>query len=222
MGKDNSSKAIAIVAVLIGVIGLAIGFAAFSNTLTIKSSATVTADEGTFNVDFSTVNGSVNAGDVTAVLTPADGSFTADDATIDNTNAPTISGLKAKFTEPGQTVTYSFYAHNDGEFVAYLKSIAFNTVSDGKTKVCTAAADSEATADLVQAACDGISISIDVGTLKNITGSEADITGHSLAKDTSEPIVVTIAYADGAQRPDGDIEVAFGDIELLYSSTDGE
>ena len=218
MEKGRSSKAIAIVALLVGVIGLSIGFAAFSNTLTIKSSATVTADEGTFNVDFSKVNGSVVEGTVSA--SPAS---LGDDATIDNSGAPTISGLKAKFTEPGQTVTYSFYAHNDGEFVAYLKSIAFNTVSDGKTKVCTAAADSEATADLVQAACDGISISIDVGTsLKGITGSQADITGHSLAKDTSEPIVVTIAYDADAQRPDGDIEVAFGDIELLYSSTDGE
>ena len=39
MERDRSGKVIAIVALLVGVVGLTIGFAAFSNTLTIQSSA---------------------------------------------------------------------------------------------------------------------------------------------------------------------------------------
>ena len=34
---------------------------------------------------------------------------TAENATIDNTDAPKIIDSKANFTTPGQTITYSFY-----------------------------------------------------------------------------------------------------------------
>ena len=51
MEKDRSTKIIAIAALLIGIVGLSLGFAAFSNTLTISSSAEVTPDQSAFNVD---------------------------------------------------------------------------------------------------------------------------------------------------------------------------
>ena len=35
-----------------------------------------------------------------------------------------------------------------------------------------------------------------------------------------EEVVVTIKYADGATRADGDFSVAFGDITLTYGSVD--
>ncbi len=56
---------------------------------------------------------------------------TGEDATISDT---TISGLKANFTVPKQSVTYTFYAHNVGLYIAYLRSINFN---DGKSCAAT-------------------------------------------------------------------------------------
>ena len=106
MERDRSAKIIAIVALCVAVAGLSIGFAAFSNDLTIKSNASVTPNPNDFDVNFSSQDGSEVAGTVTGVGT---NSATAENATIDNSNSPTITGLKANFTEPGQKVTYSFY-----------------------------------------------------------------------------------------------------------------
>ena len=56
MERDRSAKIIAIVALCVAVVGLSIGFAAFSNNLTIKSNATVTPNQNDFDVNFSTSN----------------------------------------------------------------------------------------------------------------------------------------------------------------------
>ena len=215
MEKDRSAKIIAIVALCVAVVGLSIGFAAFSNNLTIKSNATVKPNQNDFDVNFSTSNTSELDGTVSGVGT---NSATAENATIDNSASPTITGLKANFTEPGQKVTYSFYAHNAGKYVAYLNNVTYANVS-GKTatKVCTAGVGTDAT--MVDAACNGISISVKVGS-DTYTGSMDSITNHLLNLDGYEEVVVTIEYASNASRADGDFEVAFGDIILTYSSVD--
>lgn len=215
MERDRSAKIIAIVALCVAVVGLSIGFATFSNNLTIKSNAKVTPNASDFDVNFSTSNTSELDGTVSGIGT---NSATAEDATIDNSDSPTITGLKANFTEPGQKVTYSFYAHNAGKYVAYLNNVTYANVS-GKTatKVCTAGVGTDAT--MVDAACNGISISVKVGS-DTYTGSMDSISNHLLNLDSYEEVVVTIEYASDASRADGDFEVAFGDIILTYSSVD--
>lgn len=52
MERNKKTKVIAIVALIIGVIGLSIGFAAFSSILNIQSSANVKPDNSTMNVIF--------------------------------------------------------------------------------------------------------------------------------------------------------------------------
>ena len=51
MEKSRTSKIIAVVALVVAVLGLSLGFAAFSNTLTISSSATVSPDSGDFDIN---------------------------------------------------------------------------------------------------------------------------------------------------------------------------
>ena len=53
MEKDRRARVVAIAALLVGVVGLSLGFAAFTNTLTIKSSAEVKVGDSVFNVYFS-------------------------------------------------------------------------------------------------------------------------------------------------------------------------
>lgn len=216
MEKDKSSKVIAIVALLVAVVGLSVGFAAFSSTLTISSNANVTPNADTFKVVFSSNGTTLTEENVTGVAT-GDASATA--ATINNSAAnPTITGLSATFTEPGQSVTYTFYAHNKGEYDAYLKSVTYANVTDEtSSKVCTPGSDT--TASLVTNACDDISVKVNVGST-NTTASTADITGHSLLKTAFETVTVTIEYATNGDRADGDFTVAFGDISLVYSSVD--
>lgn len=216
MEKDRSSKVIAIVALLVAVVGLSVGFAAFSSTLTISSSANVTPNADTFKVVFSSNDTTLTTEAVNGDVTGTGASATA--ATINNDTNPTISGLAATFTEPGQKVVYTFYAHNSGEYEAFLKSVTYaNVTGKSESKVCTAGRDT--TAALVTNACDDISVKVNVGTT-NTTASKANITGHSLAKTDFEQITVTIEYASNGDRADGDFSVAFGDISLVYSSVD--
>ena len=72
---------------------------------------------------------------------------------------------------------------------------------------------------MVEAACNGISVSVKVGN-ETYTGSKGSITNHLLAIDAYEEVVVTIEYKSTASRADGDFEVAFGDITLTYNSVD--
>lgn len=221
MEKGRSSKVVAVVALVVAVFGLTLGFAAFSNTLVISSSANVKPDASAFSVVFSNDESSVVEGGVQA--TTYDDGATGDAATLD---ATTVTGIKANFTKPGQKVTYTFYAHNTGSYIAYLRSISYKNISESvqQHKVCTVTDqeidENEATDSLVQAACEGISISVAVGS-ETATGTTT-VTGHSLALSAHETVVVTVEYGSTASPADGEFDVTFGDIELLYSSVDGE
>lgn len=217
MEKNKHGQYIALLALVVGVVGLSIGFSAFSSVLKIQSNATVKPSSDTMNVDFSSSNTEVLANEITPVATPS--TVVATNAKIDNTNSPTISNLNATFTEPGQKVVYNFYAYNAGELEAFLKSIVYsNVASASSNKVCTA---KEGTTDaLVQKACNGISVKVKVGTEAEASSSVASISNHSLAKGSADAITVTLEYAAGADRADGDFTVSFGDITLNYSSVD--
>ena len=218
MEKNRSSKVIAVVALCVAIVGLTLGFAAFSNTLNIEPNATVNPTGETFSVNFSSSASAVETDLVIPTKNPT--SLVAGNATINNAGSnPQISGLTATFTEPGQDVTYTFYVHNIGEYNAFLKSITYNNVAGGSTfRTCTAGSGTNAS--LVQAACDDILVSVTVGATGPVTTTNSNITGHLLAIDAHETVTVKIEYASGGDTADGDFTVAFGDIALLYSSVD--
>lgn len=214
---EKSSRVIAVVALCVAVVGLTLGFAAFSNSLKIESSANVKPDASTFNVDFSSSESALETNPITAVLQP--GELTAGTATINNVGSPTISGLSVEFTSPGQKATYTFYARNEGEYTAFLKSINYANVASGNSpRKCTATDGADDA--LVQAACDDITLSVKVGNEAAVTGTKDSISGHSLNVKTGETIVVEIEYAAEGDRADGEFSVEFGDISLTYSSVD--
>ena len=217
MEKDRSTKLIAIVALLIAVAGLTIGFAAMSSTLIIKSSAEVKANENDFDVELSTNSTEVETDNVTKTVSEG---ATAEDAIMNsNARTSTIENIKATFTSPNQSVTYSFYSFNKGRIKAYLNSIEFENITDS-FKVCTP--NTNTNKELVDAACENINLTLKVGDTNNlITTSESinDINGHSLEIGSGEPIVLTITYT-GDKVADGDFQVSFGDISLKYDSAD--
>lgn len=219
MEKERNSRVIAVIALVVGVLGLSLGFAAFTSTLTISSNAEVKPAGTTFNVDFSSAETSVVTDAIVPTVSGTGASAT--NAEIDNSGEPTITKLGATFTAPGQSATYEFYAHNAGEFVAYLNSIAFENVQDASTpKVCTPKTGT--TDSYVTAACEDINVSVKVGDEAVTYGTQTGITGHTLAKGAGEKIIVTIAYEEKENQTlvDGDFSVSFGNIVLDYSSVD--
>lgn len=215
MDRDRSTKVIAIVALCVAVFGLSVGFAAFSNDLTIKSEATVKPNASDFDVNFSSSDTSETDGTVTATSTAG---VTAEPATISNATAPTISGIKVGFTEPGQSAKYSFFAHNAGKYNAFLNNVTFKNVTDANANIVCVAAEGT-NANMVASACQGISIKVKVGTTTFVEPTPT-ITSHELPIDQYEPVEVTIEYKTGAARADGDFQVNIGDIVLTYGSVD--
>ena len=214
MGDNRGYKVLSILALIIGIAGVTLGYAAFSNTLTITSTAEVNPDSSKFNVDFSSAQNSVVTNNITPTLSPTGVTgFTATNATINNSSDPTITNLHATFTEPGQSATYEFYAVNDGQYIAYLNSIVFSG-----SKTCTAA--NGTTQSLVNDACPGIKLSVKVGSENATETSVASISGHTLGINAGEKITVVISYESGSAIADGDFDVTFPNVVLTYESAD--
>lgn len=222
MEKDNRKvKVIAIMALLVAIAGVSIGFAAFTRTLTITSQAEVNPVDD-FNVVFSNQANAVSTtGGVDASSkTPAD--LVTTNAVIDNSaqGGPTITNLKATFTQPGQSATYTFYVYNDSDYIAYLKNVDFTAAS---TK-CTIPSGSQVTQALMNSACNDINVKITIGNDVNTTNLSADtaVSSHSLAAGASELVTVVISYDTVTSQvlADGPFEVDLGTIQLLYKTVD--
>ena len=223
----RNRQGITIAALIVAIIGLSIGFAAFSNTLTIRSSASVNPTN-TMNVVFSSLNNGVGTTPVAPTLNTSATGFTATNATI---NGDTLSNLNVSFTEPGQSVTYStnLYVYNDGNYQAQLTGITFEDADGSQEgdenpwKHCVAITENvelanQATQSLVNAACEGINISVTIGTAENVTPASLDKTlNHQIINvEGYLNARVTISY-DGAYV-DGPMSVTFGDIKIGATS----
>ena len=225
MEKERSSKIIAIIALCVGVVGLSIGMAAFASNLVIQPSANVSPSSSEFNVVFSNATKGTEAGGATA-STP---SIAQENITLSTTgqevSASVIRGISATFTGPGQKVTYTFDAENAGKYMAYLNSVVYSN-AQGKSEFKSCTPGTGTTASLVQTACNDIQLKLTVGG-KDYSTTNENISSHTLAAGSSDTVVVEIEYvlkgtedAPTNTLADGDFTVNFGNIELLYGSTE--
>ncbi|MBO5120170.1 MAG: hypothetical protein J6C28_00605 [Bacilli bacterium] len=209
MEHNRKQKLLVIFALIIGIASLSIGFAAFSVSLNISSSANVSPNSDTFSVKFSTEQNSLVASDV--VPSSITSGITATNGKINNKFNPTITNLSATFTEPGQYVEYTFYARNEGEYTAYLNSINFIGTN-------TCEASDNATSSLVEQACDSIYTIVYLGDEQEAYYSTTEISNHQLNKQTGEKITLRIEYAYDGARADGPFNITFQDISFIYST----
>ena len=209
MEKQRQIKILSIVALVLAISAMTLGFAAFSTTLSISSSASVTPNSDSFAVKFSTNKDSLVVGAV-APSSKTDG-ITANSGTIDNSASPTLTNLSASFTSPGQYVEYTVYARNEGEYTAYLNNI--NYIGN---KTCTASTGT--TEALVQSACEYINVKVTIGST---TYTETTpITAHPLAKGAGEEVKVRLEYDSNGTSVDGSFSITFPNIALVYSTID--
>ena len=209
MEKDRKIKIISIVALVLAVCGMSLGFAAFSTSLKLSSSAMVTPDDATFSVKFSTNKDELVVDDV--VPSEISSGLTASNGVIDNSAAPTLKNLSVEFTTPGQYVEYTIYARNEGEYIAYLNNVYF----DGQKK-CSA--DEGVEKSLVDSACSAINL------LVYVNGEEytdtTEISGHSLAKGAGDEVKIRISYDESGQAMTDAFNIKFGNIAMIYSTID--
>ena len=216
MARDNNKKIIMIIA-LIAVISISIGFAAYTASLTIKSTATVTPDSSAFKIVFSTSPNELKEGTVSVNSIPT--TLEASDAIINNSinSYPMITDMDVVFTQPGQYVTYEFYAINKGKYDAYLTSIVLENLDSGKYQECIAGEG--ATQESADSACYSMRVTVTVGN-ESVTSTKTGIKNHKLQIDESEKVTVKIEYLSTGTIADGPVEVNFGDIYLSYGTSE--
>ena len=205
MEKSRKTNKLILILLLVLIIGLSIGFAAYGRELKITTAATVKGDESGFKVVFSTEEDAATPGTVSAA------NSYANDISID-ADSTELSNLKATFTAPGQTATWTFYSYNDGKFDAFLNGVVLGDIS--------ATPKGGTDAEKVTEAVKGISVKVKVGTTEFTTTQDPLSATHKLAQSEGEEVVVTIDYAADSAIADGDFDVTIGDISLKYNSVD--
>ena len=207
MEHTRKHKMLMLLALVVAITSLSVGFAAFSTTLNISSSASVNPSSDNFKVRFSTSAGSLDTSPVTP--TSKTSGLTASNGTINNTTNPTLSNLSATFTLSGQYVEYTVYARNEGEYTAYLNSVNFIG-----NKSCEVVGNVYGT--LAASACNSINVIVYVANTAYYETTE--VSNHSLTKDNIEEIRIRLEYASTMTEVDGDIRITFPDIMLVYST----
>lgn len=237
--KNNKGRIIIVIALVIAVVGLSLGFAAFATRLTIGTSANVNTGSSNWNVGFST-DGSTIA-DVSTASTKAaneqgnPGEIDVTKYTITQKTNATLS------TTEGSSVSYNLNIINRGSLTAYLDSVNFanNTIScscasagsesvvEGTSSAGTSTngGNSSTISNADCAKMFGVTLSIDgtnyTSTASNPSGTIPAINGTTPG---SVPVVLTVAYkgtedADAvAATLDGNIVVTIGSISVVYTS----
>lgn len=121
--RDNNGKIIAVIALVLAVVGLSIGFAALQTRLEINGTAEVTGGK-TWDVKF--VDSSLKVDKV--------GSAQSTDPTV---SATTIKDYKVTLAKPGDKVSYYFQVTNAGSFDAKLDSITIGTPTCSTAAFCS-------------------------------------------------------------------------------------
>lgn len=233
MEKQRQMKLLSIVALVVAIIGMTLGFAAFSTTLSISSSATVTPSSEDFKINVYGVKDQQSVSEIInnnyqfddVYLSSTNGVAFANNAdsavaTINN-STHTISGLKALFDNNIGDVSYIFVIKNEGKYDAYLPTTKHIQDSGyfwqyDPEKLCTPSDD--ASLDLVNDACNGI-----WGTAFIWDTTTDGVAKYSLENYLTIPaggveyLVVHFEY--NGPFADGPFNVEFDDIQLTFSTT---
>lgn len=221
MEKERSSKILAIIALIVAVVGLTIGFAAYTRSLDITNlQGTVNPGESELDVIFD--NDQEKGNDLAVVKGVGEAALASETgATITNPELnsgsnPTISGFQAQFKEKGQKVEYTFYVYNNSPYSAYLDEVKFTGNEPHKT--CTAIGTG-VNATLVANACNDINVSLKVDDATILSTNGGTFASHTIAAGAFKKVVVELAYdGENYPLPDGDMRVIFDGIQLHYTT----
>ncbi len=240
MMERNNGKIIAIVALVVAVIGLSLGFAAFSTSLQISTAANVSTGTGNWNVGFS-ADGTTIA-DLTTATTKA-ATTSGNPGVLDITKYTISQNTNATLsTTFGSKVEYDFYVKNAGTATAYLDAVNFDNITvhcanptatssnwiEGSSNAGTlsSGANTSTITDTDCAKMFGVTLELHSTTY---SATQTGITGKSIAGGANTPAKLTVSYlgtsggngeADTiAATLDGDIVVSIGTIAVEYKST---
>lgn len=201
MEKQRSTKIIAIVALVIGVIGMTIAFAAMSTALTIEGTGEM--QTARWNVQFVTTSLEQDTtGDATVTTAPS-------------LTATTLGTFEVVLTKPGDSVTFTFDVTNTGTIDARIGNLVFNandvTSLSGLVPTCTGLATNPtyATADATLV-CNNLDFEVEY------TAGGAIGLNDTLTAGQTRNLTLTISF-NGTNLPTDDVTITGLGITILYS-----
>lgn len=232
MNKERRSKSLIIVALALTLMVLTVGFAAFSETLNISSSATVTPNEEDFKItiygfnsaeaalDFE-LNGTLNEENLSTTVSfpsPVEEGTSGTTALIDN-STHTISNISVSLTEPSTELAYYFVIKNEGMYDAYIDLSSYEA-NDGEYIIInpgTCIAGKDATDSLVQATCENVVRALGIAN-SDKTPIENGETIMEIPKGGYIHLAYLIGYLETENLADGPFTVSFDDLQLSFTT----
>lgn len=199
MEKERGAKIIAIVALLIAVVGLTVGYAAYSSTLTINGTATV--DPASWKVNFDYKNGTTSlTGTKTGHATETTAPTLAD---------TTISGFDVTLKAPGDSVTYNFLIKNSGTLNARLANFTMGTLT------CAPNEGSKITPEDATKLCGELKYTLAYADGSTIT------TGTPLNSNDSKELKLKLEWPSASTLSvSDDVKVTIGETTFVYEQAE--
>lgn len=215
MEHNRRHKIFIIFALVLSIISVSVGFAAFSATLNISSTASVSPNSDSFSVALSS-SSTIYATEEVDVAYKSDGVTTSKATIVNGTGVVSVSNIRVGFTTPGQTALYALALTNNGEYRAYLNSVVF------EPKTCNY--NDDINSELAQAACEAIDVTLAISHSYGVYAYDANDTEYEyfyLEPGETYGFDLNFNY-DNNNWIDGDLNVIFGDIKLYFSSVEEE
>ena len=192
-GYGNNFKVAMISFLIVSSIAITIGYASFSQILSINGEATVL--KSSWKINFSNLSSAILTGEATEVTHPSISSDGTD-----------ISSYNVTFALPGDSVSYTFDVLNTGTFDAVLSSVNI------PVPVCTGNGDNAL--NDASNVCNHL--------VYSLTYSDDSVIneGDTLDKDTSRSLKLTLTYKDDItanELPNDDVFVSNLGISMYYS-----
>ena len=228
MEKQRQIKLLSIVALVIAIAGMTLGFAAFSTTINISSSATVTPNSEDFKIVAYGLEEEMTGDDFIQNATNLDLYSSASKANpinggtwndsypainkgvaniISNNNSITINNIYAEMEKPYTFITYPILIKNEGKYDAN------TTVSFIGEKICTEK-DGEMTS-LMTSACNQIESSF---LVVSSDGTELNLEDNFIIPANDYIFMGLDIYYGSSELADGAFDITFPNIKLDFTT----
>ena len=212
MEKERSFKVIAVIALCLAVVGVTIGFAAFTTTLRIEN-ASATVKKGSndnFDIHYTGTVSCTPSGstEITETGESATGGYVKGTA-----SGLSWSGIKATLYEPGDKLTCTAGITNESIYTAYL-----NEISTSAGITCNGSAAN--TSDVCSALKSTVSIGDSSLDITSTAATNNNITANTIAASSSGNVTFVIEYQSTGPIADDDVTVTIPTINLKYDTAE--
>lgn len=201
MEKDRGTRTLAVVALLIAVVGMTIGFAAFSTTLRIEGTGQVKGSK--FSIIFADLGDAVTVGTAKEV--------TGGKPSIQTGNT-LISNYQVELMTPGDSISYTFKIKNVGTYDAKISAITMAGREGGPEFTFTGGSNTDQT---------NVASHLSY-TLKYANGDDVDV-DDVLPKDGVETVTLTLTYEefnDETELPEQTVTITNLGINIEYTQVE--